>query len=99
MSNIEIGKSEQDGKGRIFARVEGKTAEGEITYKRVTDKLIIADHTGVPEELSGLGVAKTLVNWLIEDARQSGYRIVPLCPYVMAQSLKHPEWDDVIVKE
>jgi len=52
----------------------------------------------VPEELSGMGVAKALTENLIRDARENNYRIVPLCPYVRAQSMKHPEWDDVIVK-
>ena len=99
MSDIQKERVEAEGKGRFVATLVGIDAEGEITYRRVTDKLIIADHTGVPDELSGQGVAKARVLWMIEDARTEGYRVVPLCPYVLAQSLKHPEWDDVIVRE
>ncbi|MEO1657773.1 MAG: GNAT family N-acetyltransferase [Pseudomonadota bacterium] len=99
MTDITIEKIDHDHGGKFVAHVAGETAVGELSYSRVTDELIIANHTGVPEELAGKGVAKALANHLIQDARESGYRIVPLCPYVRAQSLKHPEWDDVIVRK
>ncbi|MEO0881341.1 MAG: GNAT family N-acetyltransferase [Pseudomonadota bacterium] len=98
MSAITITKAETKSGGEFTAKVAGETATGELTFSRINDKLIIADHTGVPEELAGKGVAKALVNHLIEDARTNGYRIIPLCPFVRAQSERHPEWDDVIVK-
>ena len=33
---------------------------------------------------------------MIRDARASGFKIVPICPYVLAQYRKHPEWSDVM---
>lgn len=99
MSDITIEKIERETGGVFIANVRGETASGELTYSRVNEHLIIADHTGVPEELAGKGVGKALVDYLINDARENNYRIVPLCPYVRAQSLKHPEWDDVIIKK
>ena len=57
---------------------------------------IIADHTGVDDSLRGLGVGKALVERLIADARSEGFTIVPLCPFVLAQYRKHPEWSDVM---
>ncbi|MEM9670503.1 MAG: GNAT family N-acetyltransferase [Pseudomonadota bacterium] len=98
MSTITITKSETETGGRFVAHVEGETAVGELTFSKVNAELIIADHTGVPNALAGKGVGKALVTHLIEDARTNGYRIVPLCPFVRAQSLKHSEWDDVIVR-
>ncbi|MEM7662190.1 MAG: GNAT family N-acetyltransferase [Pseudomonadota bacterium] len=98
MTKITITKSETNSGGEFVAKVAEQTATGELTFSRVNDKLVIADHTGVPDALSGMGVGKALVNYLIEDARANGYRIVPLCPFVRAQSERHPEWDDVIVK-
>ena len=99
MASITIKKTETETGGRFVAHVEAETAVGELTFSRVNEKLVIADHTGVPDALAGKGVGKALVNHLIEDARQNGYRIVPLCPFVRAQSVKHPDWDDVIVRQ
>lgn len=98
MTSIQITKTETGTGGRFTAHIDGETATAELTWSRVNDKLIIADHTGVPDALAGKGVGKALVHHLIADARANGYRIVPLCPFVRAQSEKHPDWDDVIVK-
>ncbi len=83
-------------KGRFAARVDGLEGEGELTISKVSDVLVIADHTLVPDTLRGMGAGLALAGALIADARAKGYRIVPLCPFVRAQSRKHPEWSDVI---
>ena len=98
MSTIDIKKEETASKGRFIASIDGVSGEGELTFSRVNAELVIADHTGVADSMAGMGVARALVEALIADARANGYRIVPLCPYVRARSLKHPEWDDVIVR-
>jgi predicted GNAT family acetyltransferase len=87
---------EQDGaKGRYAATVDGITEPAELTFSVVNDHLIIADHTGVPDSMRGLGVGRALVERLVDDARRNKVKIIPLCPYVKAQSRKHPEWADV----
>lgn len=93
---VQISYEDQDRKGPYVARIEGVEGEGELTISKVSDVLIIADHTYVPDTMRGSGAASALVNRLIEDARARGQRIVPLCPFVRAQSLRHPEWSDVI---
>ena len=93
---IHMSYEDKGHKGRFVARVNGVADEGELTISRVSDVLIIADGTFVPDTLRGTGTASVLVQALIADARAKGHRIVPLCPYVRAQSLKHPEWSDVI---
>ena len=66
-----------------------------ISAKRTTLGLISADHTGAPESMRGTGAAAALVSFMVEDARQNGFKVIPLCPYVRAQYAKHPEWADV----
>ncbi|MHA6687530.1 GNAT family N-acetyltransferase [Mesorhizobium sp. A556] len=46
--------------------------------------------------MRGTGVAPALVNYMIEDVRKSGLKIIPICPYVRAQYRKHPDWADVM---
>ena len=92
---LTITLAETGSKGRYEARVEGKPP-AELTYSRTSATLIIADHTGVPDALRGMGVGVALVKRMVEDARASGTRIVPLCPFVKAQMARHPEWRDVL---
>ena len=96
MSNaITITLSETGAKGRFEARVADKDGVGELTYSRMSATKIIADHTGVDDSLRGTGVGKALVERLVADARSGGFTVVPLCPFVKAQSRRHPEWADV----
>lgn len=93
---VRISYEDKGHKGRFVARIDGVAGEGELTISRVSDVLIIADGTFVPDTLRGTGTASALVQALIADARAKAYRIVPLCPYVRAQSLQHSEWSDVL---
>lgn len=97
MTSPNISYSETDSKGRYAATVEGKAGEAELTTSKVSDTLVIADHTDVPDSMRGTGVGRALAEQLIADARAKGQRIVPLCPFVRAHSLKHrEELSDVI---
>ena len=36
---------------------------------------------------------------MVQDARDGGFRIIPLCPYVQAQYAKNPDWADVFTTQ
>jgi uncharacterized protein len=45
--------------------------------------------------MRGTGAGRRMVERLVEDARAEGVKITPLCPFVRAQAMRHPEWADV----
>ncbi|WP_374637568.1 GNAT family N-acetyltransferase [Paracoccus sp. (in: a-proteobacteria)] len=93
MTDIRLSKEETGPRnGRYVARIDGIEGEGEITFTHRGPKVISADHTGVPESMAGKGVARALLDYLLEDARKTGFRIIPICPYVRGQYARHPEW-------
>lgn len=94
MSDVTITHLDQGARGEYHARVAGSDAIGRLTYKRQGD-MVVADHTLVPTEIGGRGVAAELVKALVNDARQFGFRIVPQCSYVEAAFRRHPEWADL----
>ncbi len=87
----QITYQDSETKGRYAARLPGVAGEAELTLSKVSEILIIADHTSVPDSMRGTGVARALVERLIADARAKGQRIVPLCPFVRAHAMKHRE--------
>jgi uncharacterized protein len=95
MTDIVITKEDGPRKGRYAARIDGIDAVGEITYRHPRPGVISANHTGVPEAMGGHGVARALLDFMLEDARANGFRIIPVCPYVRGQYAKHPEWADL----
>lgn len=96
MADITVTKEDGPRSGRYVAHVAGIDAEAELTYTHRGPGLISADHTGAPDTLKGTGAAAALVDHLIADARASGFKIIPLCPYVRARYVKHPDWQDVM---
>ncbi|CAK7257571.1 MULTISPECIES: GNAT family N-acetyltransferase [unclassified Shinella] len=91
---MDITSEETGSKGRYSATVDGH--EAEVTYSRASPKLVIVDHTGVPDALRGRGVGQALAAHAVEEARKGGWKIMPLCPFFRAQAMRHKEWHDVV---
>ncbi|MEM8988464.1 MAG: GNAT family N-acetyltransferase [Pseudomonadota bacterium] len=92
---ISIRLEEDGAKGRYIASIEG-LPDAEMTYSRVSPKVIIVDHTGVPEDLRGKGVGAALAENIIREAREKEFKIIPLCPFLKSQFDKNPDWADVL---
>ena len=93
MSEHLVSREHGQTKGRFVIRHDGE--EAELTYSITTPTLVIADHTGVPDSFRGTGAGLALVEALVAAARDEGFKVVPLCPFVNATWKKHPEWADV----
>ena len=70
-------------------------AEAIMTFRKLDENTIAIDHTVVPNEYRGHGLAAKLVERGIADARARGWKIQPICSYVVAQFRRHPDWADV----
>lgn len=55
-------------------------------------------HTSVSDAYAGRGLASVLVRGALDDAVSSGYRIVPVCPYVAAWLKKYPEYERYAIR-
>ena len=89
-----VAHEEANGRGRYVVHLPDGS-EAEMTYVRRDATTIVADHTGVPPQHRNLGLALKLVETAMADARAEGFRIVPVCSYVVAQFRRHPEWADL----
>jgi predicted GNAT family acetyltransferase len=95
MTQPRIHREDGPSGGRYVARADGIEAEAELTYSRTGPKLIVADHTNVPDDFRGQGVGRLLATRMVEDARAEGVKILARCPFVDAERRKHPEWATV----
>lgn len=96
MSETELVVQREDGptRGRYVIHL-APGYDAEMTFRKGENGTIIIDHTGVPPEYEGRGIAAKLVNQAIADAREQGFKITPVCSYVVAQFRRHPEWADL----
>lgn len=75
---------------RFETEVDGVT--GYVEYSLQGDALSI-DHTIVPSEIGGRGIAGELVKAALEHARAQNLKVIPACSYAEAYMRRHPEYE------
>ena len=68
---------------------------GECQFE-VKDNTWYITHTGVCPEFGGRGIAKKLVLKVIEEARKTHAKIVPICSYAAKMMIDNPDYKDVL---
>lgn len=91
MDDVTITRHDADSSGEYHAAVAGSPHIGRLTWIRRGDARVV-QHTLVPPEIGGRGIAAALVKAIVADARTHGFKIDPQCSYVAAAFKRHPEW-------
>lgn len=97
VADIEIQREEADGRGVFFFERDGVRL-AQMTYSRVSDGVVIIDHTEVSDALRGMGVARKLLDTAVAWARATGTRFEVTCPYAKSQFAKDPSIHDVLAE-
>ena len=81
--------------GRFEAVVDGLSAR--VDY-RLDGSTLCIDHTVVPPELEGRGIASALVRAAVDHARANGLSIEPVCGYAQRWIERHPQHRDLVAR-
>jgi hypothetical protein len=80
-----------DEKGHgAFLMMDDNEQQGEMVV-RVTTTSLTVYHTEVSPKAEGKGLAKKMLDAMVDYARHHHLNVIPLCPYVHAQFKRHPE--------
>ena len=79
--------------GQYELIVDGHKA---LAAYRLDGRQVSFTHTEVPEELEGLGVGTRLIAGALEQVREEGLKIVPLCSFVRHYVETHPDVQDLV---
>lgn len=63
---------------------------------RLADGLMTITHTRVPEAVGGRGIAAALMRAAVAQARESGWRVNPVCSYARVWFERHPQEGDLL---
>lgn len=83
-------------KGVFFLNDEQYNRIAEISYVWSDEHKIIADHTWVDDSLRGQGIARQLLDTLVEFARENNLKIFPTCSYVVTMFKREKSFADVV---
>lgn len=95
MADVTITHEDRGDSGRYFAEVAGSDETGHLDWEARGEGIRVATHTIVPPPIGGRGVAAKLVEAMVADAREQGFRIDPRCSYVDAAFRRHKDWADL----
>lgn len=82
-----------------FTLFENDEIVGYIKYEYAKNGNLKASGTFIDEKFRGQEIGKILFNQLFEFAQKENVKIIPVCPYVVHQFNKHPEWNNLLDKE
>jgi len=63
---------------------------------RLNNNRITFVHTEVPPALEGQGIASKMTKFALDEARDRGYAVRPLCPFVAGYIKRHPEYQSLV---
>jgi len=71
--------------------------DGHIAYIRYDEQNghMHLTHTTVPEALAGKGLAKTLLEDVLQEIKKDNKKVVAKCTYIVKYQEKHPEAHDL----
>lgn len=93
MEEVKLNLDEK-GYGHFFIN-ENNEQIAEMQISVSGDDLTVY-HTEVLPKAEGKGMAKKLLSAMVDYVRKNDFKVIALCPYVLAQFKRHPEeYEDV----
>ena len=80
-------------KERFVAEVEGYKAY--LSYNIFNDKINLSS-TFTPPELRGKGIAKIIVEYAFNYAKENNLKVIPTCSYVQAFVERNDNYKDLL---
>lgn len=81
-----------DAEAHRYEIVEDGVVAGFAEYMEVRGERIVFTHTEIDPAFGGRGLGTVLIGAALEDARDRGQQIVPICPFVAKYVHEHPEF-------
>lgn len=91
---MDVAVADNPDAGRYEVRVDGELS-GFAAYQLRADRIVFT-HTEVGDAHEGQGVGSRLARGALDDARERGLVVVPLCPFIAGYIRGHEEYQDLV---
>jgi predicted GNAT family acetyltransferase len=93
MSDLEL---VDDRAARRYSLRQGGAEVGFIDYDPIGTQSMLIKHAEVDPAYEGKGFGRRLVAMMLDDVRQRGLTVVPICPYTLQFIRTHREYADLV---
>jgi len=80
-----------------FEARDGDRVVGFAQYQ-VQDQTVVFTHTEVDDDEEGQGVGGALVRGALDQVRDAGLTVLPVCPFVKAWIDRHEDYQPLVVE-
>ena len=87
----------REGSNKFFIGESEEQVLAEITYDIDQELNFIIHHTFVDQSLRGQGIAQRLLDKVVEKARTTKVKIIPICAYAAKKMIGNPTYKDVLL--
>jgi predicted GNAT family acetyltransferase len=94
MDEQTVSVTNDEAGSRYVATLDGEEA-GFAAY-RVGNDVVTFTHTEVDDRFEGRGVGSRLARAALDDVREQGKRVRPLCPFIARYIREHDEYADLV---
>jgi predicted GNAT family acetyltransferase len=94
---VDVSVVDVPDRSRFEIRVDGETA-GFAAYQR-RPGVIAFMHTEIDPRFEGRGLASTLIQTALSEARSAGESVLPFCPFVRRYIAEHDEYVALVPRE
>jgi hypothetical protein len=94
---MEVAVADNPDESRYEVRVDGELAG--FTAYRLLGARIVFTHSEVSDAYEGQGVGSGLARGALDDARERGLVVVPLCPFIAGYISGHESYQDLVAPE
>ncbi|GAB3720066.1 GNAT family N-acetyltransferase [Nocardiopsis nanhaiensis] len=82
-------------RSRYEVSADGRVV-GFSAYHLVAEGVLALPHVEVEPEFEGKGVASALMRESLDQVREQGLRIMPICPFARAFLERNPDYADLV---
>lgn len=97
MSAAQITVADSGDRERYEIRVDGRLA-GFVKY-RLQPSSIELVHTEINDEFEGRGLGSRLISFALDNARERGLAVLPICPFVNDYIQRHHQYVDLVPEQ
>lgn len=94
MGAVQVAITDDADSHRYVIRVDDRRA-GLLQY-RLRPELIELVHTEIYEEFEGRGLGSQLISFALNDARERGLAVLPVCPFVNDYIQHHRQYAELV---
>ena len=92
MADIDVRDAAEQTRYEI--RVDGELAGFAQYHDRAHRRVFV--HTEIDDAFEGQGLGSKLASAALDDVRERGLRVVPLCPFIARYIERHPAYADLV---